>query len=144
MSRSADAIGSRDRVGIEYRILHRGRELEASEPGQVVDHQLGQGDWPAALEQSLIGAGVGDQLSLHFAVSDALFGQPDPERIIDMDRQDFDREPEPGELIEFQIANGERVEGQVLLMVDDKIQVDFNHPYAGRELDIEIKIVSIL
>ncbi len=143
MSRPASEVAGNDRISIEYRILHRGRELESSKPGRVVDYQLGQGDWPDALEKALLGARAGECLSLHFEASDNLFGRPDPARIIDMDRRDFGREPGPGELIEFEVANGERVEGQVLLLYDDKIQVDFNHPYAGRELDIEIKIISI-
>ena len=143
MSRLSSEVVGDDCISIEYRILHRGLELESSGAGQAVDYQLGQGDWPDVLEKALLGAREGDCLSLHFEASDKLFGRPDPARIVDMDRRDFNREPEPGELIEFEMANGERVEGQVLLLYDDKIQVDFNHPYAGRELDIEIRIISI-
>ena len=144
MPRKGGQVGGNDSLKINYRIMHRGRELEASEPGEATMFQLGQGDWPLPLERAMVGAKPGDTLALHFKAGDELFGRPDPERIIDMELQDFSREPQPGELIEFELSNGEHIEGQVLLMVDDKIQVDFNHPYAGRELDIEIEIVSIL
>ena len=143
MSEPGKKVAVGDTIEIDYRIRHKGDEMEASEPGTPVVYTLGQGQWPGTLEAAMMGAREGDHLSLHFDASDHLFGRPDPERIVEMERQDFTSEPNPGELIEFELGSGERIEGQVLLVINDTIQVDFNHPYAGRELDIDIEIVSI-
>lgn len=144
MPESEKRVGSGDRLRIVYSIRHQQRVLEASDAGESVVYSMGQGQWPQALEAAMLEAREGDRLQLHFDAADNLFGRPDPDRIVEMEQGDFAVEPNPGELIEFELSNGERIEGQVLLVIGDTIQVDFNHPYAGRELDVEIEIISIL
>lgn len=137
-------VGTDDRVMISYEVRCHGQVLEASESGEYVEYQMGAGHWPVQLELTLLGEAVGQQLEIELKAGDYAFGKPDPERIIQMDRIDFDDEPEAGELIEFTLDNGDIVEGQVLSVLADKIEVDFNHPYAGRDLSFSIHIGSIL
>lgn len=128
---------------LSYRISHRGKILEQSDPGQPIEYTMGQGLWPVQVELALIGEEVGRQLNLTLGPDDNAFGRADPERIIKMPRDDFADAPQTGQLIEFELANGEPVEGQVLAVSEEEVEVDFNHPYAGRELDFEIVIEKI-
>ena len=129
---------------ISYEILHDGRILESSEPEQPIEYQLGNGCWPATIESKLLGSVVGDEILIEILAEENAFGELDVERIIQMDRQDFDNEPDLGDLIEFDLPDAQGVEGQVISVFGDKIEVDFNHPYAGRDLMFKIQIQAIV
>ena len=144
MNKLARVVAQDDHLLITYTIRHRDQILEANAPGEPVEYRMGEGQWPIQIELAMLGEKVGEQLVLQYKVGDNVFGCTDPERIVSMDAVDFKSEPEPGELIEFNVDNGDMIEGQILSVFADKIEVDFNHPYAGRDLNILIQIVSIL
>ena len=105
---------------------------------------MGAGQWPPQLELAMLGECAGAQLKIDLNASDNAFGAPDPERIVAMEAVDFEAAPEPGELIEFRLPDEQMLEGQVLAVFGDKIEVDFNHPYVGRDLTFEIHIHTIV
>ncbi len=133
-----------DRLLITYTISHHDQVLEASAQGEPVKYQMGAGQWPVQLELAMLGEKVGAQLDIKLQAGDNVFGPADPERVVTMNATDFNTEQQPGALIEFDLENGETFEGQILSVFADKIEVDFNHPYAGRDLNIKIQIVSIV
>jgi FKBP-type peptidyl-prolyl cis-trans isomerase SlpA len=137
-------VGVDDLLKISYKISHRNKLLEEVASSEAVEYRMGEGNWPIQLELAMLGEITGSCLKIQLMAKDDAFGRVDPDRIMQMDRLDFSSQPQPGELIEFEFEHGEPVEGQVLRILDDKIEVDFNHPYAGRDLDIEIQIKSIL
>ena len=118
--------------------------LEGTEPGQTVAYQMGQGQWPIQLEFAMLNEPLGSEINLHLCASEQAFGVADPERIILMPIDDFPEPPEIGALLEFSLPNSEVTEGQVLKIAGDQVEVDFNHPYAGRDLSVTIKLVSIV
>ncbi len=144
MNKSTRVVGQEDRLLIAYTIRHQEQVLETNAPGEPVEYIMGEGQWPIQIELAMLGEKAGEQLVLHYKAGDDVFGRTDPERIVTMDAIDFKSEPDPGQLIEFNLENGEMIEGQILSVFADKIEVDFNHPYAGRDLNILIQIVSIL
>ena len=133
-----------DRLMISYTVWYQDKILESSEAQESVEYKMGAGQWPIQLDLAMLGEAIGTHLNIKLKDSDNAFGPADPDRIITMDAVDFESEPEPGELIEFRLADGELLEGQVLAVFGDKIEVDFNHPYAGRDLTFEIHIHSIV
>jgi len=137
-------VANDDSLLITYTISHYDQVLEANAQGEPVKYQMGAGQWPVQLELAMIGEKAGAQLDIKLLAGDSVFGTPDPERVVMMDAIDFKAAPQPGELLEFKLENGETLEGQILSVFADKIEVDFNHPYAGRDLNIKIQIVSIL
>lgn len=144
MARGIRRVEGKDLLLIAYQVQHESIVLESSEPEDSVEYQMGAGHWPAQLELALMGATVGERLNITLNAADNAFGQVDSERVIHLDVVDFVNVPEPGELIEFNLENNEAIEGQVLSVFGDKIEVDFNHPYAGRDLIFTIHIKSIL
>jgi len=141
---SEQRVGSEQQILIEYQISSDGQQLEGSEPGQPVAYQMGQGQWPIQLELAMFNEPIGTELNLHLAASEQAFGVADPERIIVMSLDDFPAPPQIGALLEFTLPNAEATEGQVLKISGDQVEVDFNHPYAGRDLSVMIKLVSIV
>jgi FKBP-type peptidyl-prolyl cis-trans isomerase 2 len=144
MNKSTRVVAQDDQLQITYSIRHQDQVLETSAPGESVAYKMGEGQWPIQIELAMLGEEAGKQLALQYIAGDNVFGCTDPERIVTMDAVDFEPEPEPGQLIEFKLEKGEVIEGQILSVFADKIEVDFNHPYAGRDLTILIQIVSIL
>jgi len=136
-------VNSEDSLLITYTIRHQNQVLEQISGNEPVDYQMGVGQWPVQLELAMLGEAEGECLDISLRASENAFGAAEPDRIISMDIVDFDKEPEPGELIEFTLENGDSVEGQVLSVFANNVEVDFNHPYAGRDLEFEIHIKSI-
>ena len=135
-------IGREDRLTLHYSVHCRGQMLETSTGGEPLEYTMSSGDWPLQLELAMLDQPAGTELSVVIDAAENAFGKADPERIMQMDLADFEEVPEPGTLIEFALENGESVEGQVLSVMGDSVQVDFNHPYAGRDLVFEIRIES--
>ena len=50
---------------------------------------------------------------------------------------------ERGQIIEFELADGDEVLGTVESVTADYAEVDFNHPLAGHAIDFEVEIVSV-
>lgn len=137
-------VTAEDRLLISYDISCAGEQLEASDLGQTVEYHMGQGLWPIQLELEMLNETVGANLLIAIRAVDDVFGKIDPERMITLQLADFRHTPVSGELIEFELPDGETVEGQVLRLLGDQVEVDFNHPYAGRDLDFKIRIESIM
>lgn len=130
-------------VFLMYEVWHQDQLLEANESSDILEYKLGSGVWPNLIEEKIAKAQAGEHLSINLLASDDAFGKPDPERVLQMQAQDFEYEPSPGDLITFDLPDGEQVEGQVLTIFNDQIEVDFNHPFVGRDLRFEIRVVDI-
>lgn len=111
------------------------------EPEEIV---IGRGDVHACIERLLDGLVAGARES--FAISPAEgFGPRDPEAIHRMPRADFpqDISLERGQIIDFQTPGGTATPGAVVAIGAEFVEVDFNHPLAGRTLKCEVEILAI-
>lgn len=113
MSDKPKYVGSDDRLMITYKVYHQGKLLEESGALGAEVYQMGEGHWPIQIELAMLGEAVGACLHINLSAVEKVFGEANPERIIQMDSTDFESEPEPGELIVFKLQNGEEIEGQV-------------------------------
>ncbi len=137
-------VGANDTLLLEYEFSHAGERLEANPDARPVEYEMGEGHWPIPIELLMMDEPAGAKLKTHLAAKDEVFGALDSERIVQMDVADFQSTPDLGALINFNLPDGGEVEGQVLNILGDTIEVDFNHPYAGRDIDVSIHIHSIL
>jgi FKBP-type peptidyl-prolyl cis-trans isomerase SlpA len=96
------------------------------------------------LERLLIGLGAGDDAPI-LADGTELYGPRDPEKIHWMARTDFPSglEPAPGQIVAFETPGGQETVGLVLAVDAHRVQVDFNHPLAGRPLQVQARILSV-
>lgn len=78
----------------------------------------------------------------------AAFGEKNPEYELTLDPQIFMRdgqlaeEVQVGALLPMMTAEGYRIEGKVI-EIDDKIKMDFNHPFAGMTVRYEGKVEEV-
>jgi FKBP-type peptidyl-prolyl cis-trans isomerase SlpA len=130
--------------------LHFALKLE---DGQVVDSNfngtpatfvIGDGNLPQGFEQAIFGLSEGDQGSYRIPPVNA-FGMPNPENIREFARDSFasDLALEEGLVVSFADAANTELAGVVKSVTESHVEVDFNHPLAGKDLLFEVQILAI-
>lgn len=110
--------------------------------------QLGCGQLSPALEQKLLGLGVGEHRVFDLAPGEA-FGPHNPELVQRVSRRLLEAESgtmdyAPGDVVEFNAPGGGRYAGVFRAFDEQAATFDFNHPLAGRAVRFEVAIVGIL
>ena len=105
---------------------------------------VGDGTLTPAFESTLLGLAPGSETYV-VAHGSELFSPYDEANIHWMERDDFppDIEPVPGLVVAFETPGGHETSGVVLTAEGDRVQVDFNHPFAGRSLTIRVRLLSV-
>jgi len=122
--------------------LTDGQVVDSNFEGAPVEFEVGDGNIPEGFEAALTGLKVGDHLDLTIDPERG-FGQHNPSNIQTLKRSDFkDMELEPGLVISFQEPGGE-LPGVIVEFDDERVEVDFNHPLAGKTILFEIQVLNI-
>jgi FKBP-type peptidyl-prolyl cis-trans isomerase SlpA len=111
--------------------------------------QMGTGQLAQPLESNLLGLREGERRLFKLGAGEA-FGPRNPELLQRIRRDLFDTHAArdeaffPGDLIDFPRPDGGRYAGVLKEMHPDHVLVDFNHPLAGRAIDFEVEVISVL
>lgn len=128
-----------------------GRVVEESGEDDPMSYLHGYGEIPDGLERELDGAEAGAEMSVTLGAGEA-FGDYDPEKLLPVPRDQFpaDAEIVPGDSITISIANDEdpdaesgEMETRVVEISPDAIVLDANHPYAGKRMTFDLRILSV-
>ena len=101
-----------------------------------------------ALAAAMEGLKAGDRFGITLP-PEAAFGERHDDNVIELDREIFTRdgklaeEVKEGAMLPMMTAEGFRVTGTVLSVGDDKIRMDFNHPFAGLEVRYDGEVKSV-
>ena len=105
--------------------------------------KVGDGSLLPGYEQSLYGLKAGDKRSFEIEPERG-FGPGSEQNIQTMPRDNFsDMELEPGLLIIFKDAAGGEMPGVVKTIHDTVVDIDFNHPLAGKTITFEVEIIAV-
>jgi peptidyl-prolyl cis-trans isomerase B (cyclophilin B) len=150
-----------DRVRVEYvGRFEDGTVFAASDPTVAEEHGLAPGDGEgngefaplsftvgrdeviAGLDEAVVGMSVGEEATVAVAPEDG-YGEHDPERVREYDAEAFEamvgRPPEVGLHVEAR----NDLHGDVVSVVDDTVEVDFNHELAGRTLVFDLELLEV-
>lgn len=111
--------------------------------------QLGVGQWAPGLEAALLGRAEGEHFTLDLPAAQA-YGERNPDLIQQLSRTAMARHApadtafEPGDLVEFVAPNGGRYSGVLKSLGETAGLFDFNHPLAGIDLQLEVRILGVL
>ncbi len=96
------------------------------------------------MELALLGLQAGDEQTLTLTPEQA-FGPHDESLVQRMPLSDFpaDLRPAVGQIIAFTVPNGEEIAGAVLAIEGDEVEVDFNHPLAGKDVTFRVKVLAV-
>ncbi|MDE1899421.1 MAG: peptidylprolyl isomerase [Xanthomonadaceae bacterium] len=122
-----------------------GLAIESSrERGEPVAVLLGRGGLIAGVERALEGRAAGEQFSVTVAAEDA-YGPRREDAIQRVPKKYFQRPDrlKPGMVTTLALKDGGRQTVMVRKVGMTTIDVDTNHPLAGRELSFDIEIVEV-
>jgi FKBP-type peptidyl-prolyl cis-trans isomerase SlpA len=105
---------------------------------------IGDGNLLPGFEQAMFGLKAGDHAALSIQAEQG-FGPHNEENLQRMKRRDFSQELALAEGLVVSFANekGEELPGVILEIGDEYVEVDFNHPLAGKDLLFEVTILSV-
>lgn len=118
-------------------------EGEIADEG-TLEYLQGHGNIIAGLEKGLEGAKVGETREVHVLAADA-YGEHDPKRVLPVNRSSFpeDFEFKLGEPMRIRDASGLVFQAVPVALSEEIVELDLNHPMAGKELDFKVTIINI-
>ncbi len=132
-------------VTIDY--LIRTGEQEFYPPNgqpEEISFCMGWGAMPPGLEEAMLNKKVNHQQVLLLSPGEA-YGEIDRELIMEVPRADFtpDLELQPGLVFETESDEGRQVYFVVQEVRPETVVIDFNHPLAGKELEITFTVRQV-
>jgi FKBP-type peptidyl-prolyl cis-trans isomerase SlpA len=126
-------------------MLEDGTVAESTFDAEPLTFTMGDGTLVHGLELGLYGLRPGDSQRLTLYPEQA-FGLRDPGTVHRLPRADFgaDIELDPGLIVGFETPEGEELPGAVLSLDADSVEVDFNHPLAGRNIIFDVEIIDVV
>lgn len=123
-------------------LLADGREVDSTRRGRPASFVMGDGTLPECFERLLLGLQPADDRQFEVNADDA-FGPWRVENLRDYPLGHFrGMDPEPGLVVSFREPGGE-VPGVIRVIDGDRVEVDFNHPLAGRDLIFDVSIIGV-
>lgn len=121
-----------------------GQEIDSTFDKAPASLEIGDENLPENFEAYLMGLKAGDKQTFEVPPEKA-FGQHNPSNIQTFKRHEFsaDMVLEPGVMISFADARQSELPGVVSRVEGDQVDVDFNHPLAGRTLMFEVEIIDV-
>jgi len=137
--------------GDTVRVHYRGKLQDGSVFDETFDHEplrftIGGGQLIPGFEEAVVGMTPGDSKTAELPVEKA-FGPYLEERVVEVPKNKFARwEPEPivGERVPIPQPDGSPIDVIVTEVTGSQVTVDFNHPFAGQDLTIDIKLLEIV
>ncbi|MFC3284192.1 FKBP-type peptidyl-prolyl cis-trans isomerase [Litchfieldella rifensis] len=137
-------IGEGMEVTLHFTLkLEDGTVVDSTRDKAPATFQVGDGNLPPGFEAPIKGLTDGDNGSYEI-VPEHAFGQHNPQNVQLLKRDDFeDLEPEVGTVMSFSDPAGGELPGVIARVDDQQVEVDFNHPLAGRTLTFEVDVISV-
>jgi FKBP-type peptidyl-prolyl cis-trans isomerase SlpA len=125
-------------------LLEDGSEALSTFGEDPVELVMGDGTLQPGLELALYGLKPGEEQTLKLMPEQA-YGLRDPGLIQHLPRTDFgsDFEPETGQIVAFQLPDGDETAGTILDVEEGRVEVDFNHPLAGHAITFSVEILEV-
>ena len=128
-----------DTVGVFYTgTLDDGSQFDSNVGGEPLVFVVGEGQVIDGFDSAVLGMAIADTKTVRLEPSEA-YGEPNPELIIDLPSEGAPPDLAVGDQV--MLSDGSRV--TILVIGEDTITVDANHPLAGEALTFEITIESI-
>jgi FKBP-type peptidyl-prolyl cis-trans isomerase SlyD len=131
-------------VSLNYILRDKeGQIIDQTQQGEPLLYLHGHQNIIPGLEKELEALKVGDKKKVHVPAADA-YGEFDQEKCFGIERSSLpDAQLEPGMVLELTPDDGEGFLARIVQIADDHVDVDANHPMAGKDLFFEVEIVAL-
>ena len=135
---------AKDPAGTFHYILKDkdGTILDQSVEGEPLHYLHGHHNIVPGLESQMESKEVGDKLQVH-VTPESGYGEYDPDKRFLLDRSQLPDELEPGLALELHAEDGEMLLAKIVAVEKKHVEVDANHPMAGKDLHFDIEILAI-
>ncbi len=134
-----------DTVHIHYTgRLEDGTVFDTSQDRDPLEFKLGEGRVIPGFEDAVEGMAPGDSKTARIPSTRA-YGPRKDELVLSVPKEQIPEgiEPEVGQQLEMQTAEGQRVPVRIVEVQEEAVQLDANHPLAGQDLTFDIMLVKI-
>jgi len=134
-----------DMVKVHYTgKLVDGTVFDASTEDEPLEFTIGDAEVIKGLEDAVIGMNAGESKVAEIPAENA-FGVYKKEMVVVVDRSQFpaDLNAEAGQHLEIPQEGGKGVVVMIAEVTDSTVTLDVNHPLAGKDLTLEIKLLEI-
>ncbi|MBS3819478.1 peptidylprolyl isomerase [bacterium] len=141
----AQKVKTGDKVKIHYTgRLKDGKVFDSSKNRDPLEFETGSGQIIKGVEDAVIGMEPGEKKNISIAPENA-YGNYDEKLLIDVPKEKLPQDvtPQKGSTLRLVDKQGRAVPVKITEIKDNSIQVDANHPLAGKELDFEVELVEI-
>ena len=138
-------VGENTKITLHFSLkLEDGTVVDSTFDSEPAILLFGDGNLPEGFESFLVGMKKGEE-GLFEVTPEKAFGQRNPNNIQRMPRNNFDADMalEEGLVVSFADANKNELPGVVTSFNAEHVEVDFNHPLAGRTLSFQVHIVNL-
>ncbi len=131
-------------VTLEYTVKVDGEVVDSSDDHEPIEFLQGHGQVIGGLEKHLYGVALGESKSFVVSPRDG-YGDRDPDAMADIPRSEFpDEIPlEPGVELQMEDEDGDIMNAVIVTAGEQTVQLDFNHPLAGKELHFSVQVIGL-
>lgn len=132
------------KVAIHFSLnLESGELIDSTREKQPAEFQIGDGNLPEGFEKVVIGMEEGQRQTFRILPEQA-FGMPNPNNVQNFPRSQFaNQELSIGLMMSFSDASKSELSGVITSFDEQNVEVDFNHPLAGKTLLFDVEVLSI-
>lgn len=134
-----------DKVKVHYTgRLNDGSEFDSSKDREPMEFEIGSQQVIPGFENAVLGLKTGESVTINIPSDDA-YGPRVDEMVLKIEKEKLspDFNPELGQQFQLPQQNGQNVVVTVTDISDTQIELDANHPLAGKDLTFDIKLVDI-
>ena len=135
-----------DTVNVHYTgTLADGEVFDSSKNQDPLQFTLGNGNLIPGFEQAVVGMQPGESVTTTIPAEQA-YGPHRKELVLEVGREAMpaDLKPEIGQQLQISNKDGRTTPVYVTAVNEKSVELDANHPLAGKELTFEIELVEIL
>lgn len=137
------AEGSKVKIHYTGR-LEDGTVFDSSKDRDPLEFEVGSGQVIPGFDDAVEGMAAGDEKTVTIPAVDA-YGPRRQELVLDVpgDQLPDALDPEVGQQLQMQTPDGQTFQVTVVDVNDEGVQVDANHPLAGKDLTFDILVVGV-
>jgi len=131
-------------VRVHYRgTLDDGTEFDSSAGRDPLEFTIGSGQVIPGFEQAVTELSIGDKIQIRLEPGDA-YGERIADAVQRLPMEAFAEEPPLDAMVQLQSPDGQILVATVTDVTEEDVELDFNHPLAGKALTFDLELVDII
>lgn len=112
--------------------------------GKPLEFEVGKGQVIKGFENAVKGMKKGDEKEVKITPEQGYGDKnPDLKQKIPKDQLPKDKEVKPGMMLIVSSPDGQQMPATILNVDDKEVEIDLNHPLAGKNLNFNLKVIGV-